>query len=556
MQRKIIRGLPGALVAGTLSLAGGAAQAQAACDTATAEGLVPDGTSVTAVSHVEGGEEAPVAHCLISLTTAERTGADGQPYAVMFEIRLPDEWNGDFVHQFNGGNDGAVVPAFGPLLSADSSDTALSRGYAVVSSDAGHEGDAQAETAGLAAGNRFGLDPEARRNYGYGAVAIVDPLARDVVEGFYGSEIGHAYGVGGSNGGRHAMIAAARMPEAFDGLLIGYPGFNLPKAAVQHAWDIQAFKSITGDVRTAFSTDDLSLVAEEMLAVCDGLDGLEDGIINDSPACQEAFDVTALACEDGQNAGCLAPEQTEVLARIHAGPTNSAGEQLYAPWVFDTGIGSGDWRFWKLESPIPPWDNMPLIAVMGAGSLATVFTTPPTEVGGSPTELEAFLLEFDFDEDAPKIYASDDAFTESAMEMMTPPGADDPELAEFRDAGAKMIIVHGISDPVFSVVDTIDWYEALDANNGGNAAEFARLYTVPGMPHGAGANSTGDFDLFTALVDWVESGEQPGAIVAGTFPGSEAEANLGSITRPLCPYPQVARYESGDEARAESFTCE
>ncbi|WP_373354347.1 tannase/feruloyl esterase family alpha/beta hydrolase [Pseudoroseicyclus sp. CXY001] len=554
----MFRSLKGALLAGAATLLGQAAFAEALpCDESLAGALgLAEGTRVTAVAHIDAGGEMPVAHCQVSLVTAERTGADGQDYAIRFELRLPDEWNGSFVHQFNGGNDGAVVPAMGGLLGADTSDTALSRGYAVTSSDAGHDGTAQEETAGLAAGNRFGLDPEARRNYGYGAVATVDPLARQVVEAFYGAGIDKAYGIGGSNGGRHAMIAAARMPEAFDGLLIGYPGFNLPQAAVQHAWDVQSVKPVTGDIRTAFAPEDLALVSDAILAACDGLDGLEDGIVGDSAACQGAFDLAAVQCEAGANEGCLSEAQVTALGRMFEGPTNSAGEPLYTNWAWDTGLSSGDWRFWKLESPIPPWGNMPLIAVMGAGSLSYIFTTPPTEVGGSPEELEAYLLGFDFDEDAPKIYASDETFGESAMEAMTPPGADDPELAAFRDAGGKMIIVHGVSDPVFSVLDTISWYEALDANNGDAAEDFAMLYTVPGMPHGTGAASTGDFDLMSALEAWVEEGTAPGPIAAATLAGSEAEATLGAISRPLCPWPQVARYEGGDEASADSFTCE
>lgn len=510
---------------------------------------------VTTAQPEPAGEESPVDHCLVRGHIDERIGVNGKPYAVSFELRLPDQWNGRFIHQFNGGNDGAVVPAFGPLLNGDPDDNALSRNYAVVSSDAGHDGSANPD-AGLASGAMFGFDPEARADYGYGAVAKLNPVATALVETYYGEEIAFSYGVGGSNGGRHALVQATRLPDAFDGLLAAYPGFNLPRAAVQHAWDVQAFHAINGDIRTAFAPEDLQLVADAILDACDALDGLEDGIIADMHGCQAAFDISVLACEAESDGNCLSEMQIEALAKIHAGPANSAGEQLYSEWAWDRGLASGDWRFWKLESPIPPWDNLPLIAVMGSSSLATIFSNPPFEVDGDPASLQQFLLDYDFDDDAPRIDATDDVFAESPMEFMTPTDSDDPEMAGFRDAGGKMIVYHGISDPVFSVLDTINWYEMLDANNGGSAGEFVRLYTVPGMGHGPGSPAADKFDAFTALVEWVENGTAPQHLVATATPDNQYVPELIGVTRKLCPYPQVARYTGGAEDSHESFTCE
>lgn len=537
-------------------LASGVAQADPLdCNTLDANALGVAEVTIASSEAVPAGGDAPVGHCLIRGSTQQRTGLDGSSYAIDFELRLPSDWNGRFVHQFNGGNDGAVVPAFGPLLSGNQGDTALSRNYAVVSSNAGHAGDANPDAA-LAGGARFGFDPEARKNYGYGAVEVLQPLAERMVEAYYGAEIAYSYGVGGSNGGRHAMVAASRLPDSFDGLLVGYPGFNLPKAAIQHAWDVQAFLSVSDTVAEAFSREDLALVSSSILAACDGLDELEDGLINDVDACQSAFDIGSLSCAAGSTNQCLTPEQVSALTKIHAGPSNSKGEQLYSPWVWDSGIASGDWRFWKLESGIPPWGNGSLIMVMGSSSLAQIFMTPPTEVDGSPEALLDYLRNFDFDTDAPKIFASDATFTESAMEFMTPPGADDPELAELREAGGKMIVFHGVSDPVFSVVDTTEWYRRLDANNADAAEDFVRYYRVPGMAHGANGPATTDYDFFSALVAWVENGSAPEAVVAGVVPeNEEAMAALGAIERPLCPYPQVAGYVDGDAASAESFAC-
>lgn len=536
--------------------AGGAAAEPMACDGLTAEALGLTGVTITEAAAVPAGEDSPAAQCRVRGVMDERTGADGASYALSFELALPEDWNGSFVHQFNGGNDGAVVPATGALGAGSGDTPPLARGYAVVSSDAGHSGRAFPD-AGLAGGARFGLEFEARKDYGYDAVPTLDPVARAAVEAFYGEPIDHAYGVGCSNGGRHGMVALERMPEAFDGVLIGAPGFNLPRAAIQHALDVQALSSVTGELATGFPPEDLKLVADGVRAACDGLDGLEDGLVMHTAQCQATFEVETLQCGEGTNEPCLSAGQVDALRAIHAGPRGAGGEQLYADWAWDTGIEGFDWRMWKLESPIEPWGHLPIIAVMGAASLAQVFTVPPTEVAGDPESLKAFLLDFDIAGEAAKIDATSEAFPESAMDVMTPPSADDPTLAEFREAGGRALIYHGVSDPVFSVNDTIAWYEKLDANNGGRAAEFVGFYPVPGMNHCDGGPAPDLFDLFGALTAWVEHGESPGAItVAARTDNAEVPGALAGAERLLCPYPQVASYQGGDETAAASFVCE
>lgn len=523
-------------------------------------GLTPramglDDVTFTEVSAVPAGKDSPAAQCRIRARTAERTGSDGRPYALSFELALPDGWNGDFVHQFNGGNDGEVKPATGGRLAGTGEASALARGFAVVSSDAGHDGKADPD-GGLAGGSSFGFDFEARRMYGYKAVEILQPLARRMVETYYGKPVAHAYGIGCSNGGRHAMVAAARLPEAFDGLLVGAPGFNLPRAAVQHAHDVQSLKPVTGDIRTAFSPGDLSLVATAIRQGCDALDGLKDGLVADWQGCQSRFDITALQCAEGQDTACLRAEQVTALQAIHAGPRDAKGDPIYSDWAWDAGIEGGDWRFWKLESTVPSWESQPIIAVMGAASLAQVFTVPPTPVEGNPAALEKFLLDFDIAARAGRIDATDADFPESPMQLMSPPGADDPTLAGFRAAGGKMILYHGVADPVFSVKDTAAWYARLDANNGGRAADFARFYPVPGMNHCEGGPSADLFDLLTPLVDWVERDRAPEAVTAlARAENADLPDTLRGASRPLCPAPQVARHDGGDPALAGSFQC-
>ena len=507
---------------------------------------------------IDKRDKSPINHCVVRGQIGAHTGIDGKSYAISFELRLPDDWNGDFVHQFNGGNDGFVVPALGQVMGADRTQTALGRGFAVVSSDSGHDAMANKD-AGLVGGALFGLDPQARRDYGYTAVETLNPAALKIVETYYGKPVRFRYGIGGSNGGRHALVEAERMPGAFNGLLVGYPGYRLPKAAVQHGWDVQAMKPITGDIRTAFTPAAMNVLKKGILAACDALDGLKDGFVADSAACQQKFEITTLECKANQTDDCLSGAQIKALSTMQKGPHNSKGEQLYSSWIWDTGMASDNWRGWTFDGGKAPDGTalMPRIVALGGPSLAYVFMTPPVKIGGTVDEVENCLLHFNFDTDAPKIFDKTADYSESSYDFMVPPGADNPDLAAFRDAGGKMIVFHGNSDPVFSVVDTIDWYKKLDANNGGKAKNFARFYEVPGMPHGAGGPSTDDFDMFAALVNWVEDGKAPEAIVAGVTAGNkEGQETLGDVKRKLCPYPQVARYTGSDPKSADSFTCQ
>jgi feruloyl esterase len=531
--------------------------AQQACTAIAADSLGLDNLQFTLAALVTSDPQFP-AYCLLQGSVNERTGIDGKPYAIGFEMRLPTAWNGRFLYQANGGNDGAVVPAIGDS-NATNGISALARGFAVLSTDAGHNGnDPVNADLGLVAGNVFGLDPQARSDYGYATTGAMMPIANSIIATYYGTDPAYAYMFGCSNGGRHGMVAASRYPEYFDGILAGSPGFNLPRAAVQHAWDVQSFQIANPDIRQSFSTEDMALVSQRVVAVCDALDGASDGLVNDLRQCQDVFDPSELVCAATKDATCLSADQVTALDRSMSGPTNSAGEQLYSDWPYDGGMGAGDWRFWKIESRIPPWDSYPLIATLGAGSLSYIFTTPPTLTAGDPAALVNFLTEFDFDEDAPGIFATDETFSESAMEFMTPTDEDDPMLAEFQASGGKLLIYHGQSDAVFSANDTINWYEELAANNEGDASDFARLFMVPGMNHCSGGPATDRFDALSALMTWVEADQAPDQLIASVNPNNpELPPDWSrSRTRPLCPWPKIAKYVGDDIEAVTSFQCE
>ncbi len=547
----------GALVAAAAAIAI-PAQAQPAltCDAASFTRLELPATRIISAAPVAADARAG-AHCMVRGAVNERTGTDGKPYAIGFEMRLPERWNGRYFHQVNGGNDGAVVPAYGGL-GGSQPDNALARGYATLSSDSGHDGQANRD-AGLISGNLFGFDHQARLDYGYAANVTLTPLAKTIVERYYGRRPEYSYMVGCSNGGRHALVGATRLANEFDGFLAGAPGYNLPQVSLQHAWDIQSFSQAGSDIKTAFSRDVMRAVADGVRAQCDALDGAADGMVGALAACRQTFDPKRLTCSASNDAGCLTPPQVAALERSFAGPTDPNGRPLYSRWLFDTGLSSNDWRNWKVESGIPGFDGSPLIATLGAGSLGQVFTTPPTTLAGTPQALLAYLRGFDFARDAQKILAVTPAYPMSAMDFMAPTDWRDPRLAELKAAGGKVIVYHGVSDGAFSVQATIDWYDRVRANNNANVTDFARFYPVPGMAHCGGGPATDRFDAFSALVAWVERGSAPGDLTATVrADNQELPADWSKTrSRPLCDWPKVARYRgTGDVESAASFVCE
>jgi feruloyl esterase len=531
-----------------------------ACSQVTSTSLAIADVEIVSSKMQAAGEGLPE-HCILTGAVNRRTGADGKSYAIHFELRLPIEWNGRFLHQVNGGNDGVVVPALGdkPDGFASGGSVPLARGFAVLSSDSGHSGsDPANKSFGLAASAAFGLDPQARRDYGYAADMTLAPVARKIIAMQYGRQPTYNYMAGCSNGGRHTMVAAGRMPEKYDGFLVGNPGFDLPRAAIQHAWDVQAFAKVDPDIRKSITKEDAQLVASRITEACDALDGVKDGLTANLSACQKAFDWKSLACTEGRTDGCLSEAKIDALKTSLAGPRNSKGEALYSDWPLDGGIGTGNWRAWKVESPVASWNHYPIIATMGAASLNYIFSTPPVRVEGINEKLVEALEHFDFDRDAPKIYAKDETFTESAMDFMAPPDVDSPKLVKLHEAGHRMIIYHGQADPVFSLNDTIRWYQRLNANAHGQADSFVRLFTVPGGTHCGGGVALDKFDALSALMDWVEKGKAPEQIVATVNPANkEVPASWSPRrTRPLCPYPSYASYSgSGDVEDAASFVC-
>lgn len=510
---------------------------------------VASAVTVTAGTLSLGGQGV-AEHCLVKGAMYKRTGIDGKEYAIGFEMRLPKDWNGRYYYQANGGLDGSVSTAQGALGGGPLTG-ALAQGFAVISSDAGHTG---AQTTA------FGFEPVARLDYGYQAVAKLTPMAKELIKTAYGKVPDRSYIGGCSNGGRHTMVAAARYADQYDGFLAGAPGYNLPKAAVANIWSSQQFAKIMtagatvpngtstiADLSTGFTAGERTMVAKKILDKCDALDGIADGLVQDVAACQRTFSLSTdvPTCSAARDGTCLTAAQKAVVADIYAGAKTTTGTAIYNNWWFDPGIAGSGWATWKYVNSIA-------LDPLAAG---TVFRAPPAFISNS--------LTVSIDDLAAQIYATNATFTEAGMTFMTPPNA--TNLATLKTRGAKMMVYHGASDPIFSAADTASWYAGLTSNNNGDATNFARFYPIPGMNHCSGGPAVDQFDMLTPLVNWVEKGVAPENIVAtargtGNAGGVNAELPVDwakARSRPLCAYPKVAKYVgSGDKELAASFACQ
>lgn len=515
---------------------------------------VIDSATPVAAGTLRQGADAVAAHCLVTGSMHRRTGSDSREYAIGFEMRLPQAWNGRFYYQGNGGLDGNIPPALGALGGGPLTG-ALMQGFAVISSNAGHTA---AQTP------FFGLEPTARLDYGHQAVAKLTPMAKALVAAAYGRPPDRSYIGGCSNGGRHAMVAAARLGEQYDGYLVGAPGYRLPYAALAQLWGAQQWSRIATagattrhpmnpnatipDLGSGFTAQERQAVARSILQRCDALDGARDGMVQAVQACQAAFDVKrdVPACAGARDGQCLTAAQKEVVAAVFGGARTPTGQTLYSPFPYDPGVAGNNWATWKFANAL----------VLDPVAVGSVFTAPPAPVDTRSADLD-FLLR--------KVHAVDGPYRESGADLMMPPGQQDPRnLAPLAQRGARMVVYHGVSDPVFSAEDTRQWIERLDRAMAGRGAEFARYFPVPGMNHCSAGPAADQFDLLAPLVRWVEQGVAPQAVSAsvrgaGNPGGANAELPAdwsGQRTRPLCAYPTVARYAgSGSLDDAANFSC-
>ncbi|MDU8923331.1 tannase/feruloyl esterase family alpha/beta hydrolase [Pasteurellaceae bacterium LIM206] len=475
-----------------------------------------DSDAAAALSGASGTDEKLIPHCLVEGEIDSRTGVNSRHYGSQFQLRLPENWNNKFLFQGGGGMDGFVGAAIGSIPIRSSTATpALQRGYAVVSTDSGHSGrDAT-----------FAEDQQARIDLSYAAIGKVTGVAKQIIAQVYAKKPSKSYFMGCSNGGRSALIAAQRYPTEFDGVMVGNPGFRLSRAALNAVWETNHYNAAApsngqGDkiLADALSQKDFDTIVKAVLKKCDAKDGLADGIINAWEKCDFNPDSLKKA---------LGKEKLALIKAVFGGPKNSKGEAIYTGFPFDTGIAAKGWRAWKLGNSQTAEPNS-AFATMAMSSVNHLFMTP--------YQPQFDLSKFNWDKDVVK-----------TAQMAAMYDAVSTDYSTFNARGGKLIIIEGVSDPVFSALDLRNWFRQLQADNP-NSGEFARLFMVPGMNHCGGGPATDNFDPLTALENWTDKGEAPERLIATgkSFPAR---------SMPLCAYPKVATYTQGDQNKAESFVC-
>ena len=427
-------------------------------------------------------------------------------------LLLPDAkaWNGKLLTAGVGGQAGQVNEV--------EMRRALGRGYAAASTDAGHK---VADTHWLL------KSPRRAANYAWRANHLLAIDAKAVVRAFYGAPLRRSIFVGCSGGGRQALTEVQRFPEDYDAVIAGAPGPKTPEMSARRMWEMVQHTRFTGVLQQA----DWTRIAAEAVRRCDALDGLSDGVIEDPRRC--TFRPRDMACAHAAEAGCLTPDQVALAERVYAPLVDENGRRI------DDGLLPG--------VPVSP-ALVPEPFTPGPAYLASVLFGDG--VHGDPQW------------DARQFRLADDL---PAIDRLMDLHADDPDIRKFTARGGKLILFQGWADGLVSALPTVDYYEAVRAKLGAEAADGAvRLFMIPGMGHCVGGDATDRFggvgkdglprdpghDMLSALELWADGGPAPERIVAAKM---EGEAVVR--TRPLCAYPKQARYAGGDANDAASFAC-
>jgi feruloyl esterase len=469
-----------------------------------------DGIVAIAARIVAATPETPQ-HCRVTGTIAPE---------VAFEINLPDRWNRRF---YMTGNGGLAGDALDTPNNADRTG-ALMNGFVMARTNTGH--DARKEPSGS-----FILsDPQKAIDYAYRAVHVTAETAKKIATDYYAKPITFSYWNSCSNGGRQGLLEAQRFPDDFDGIVANAPWVDQTGFTIGAIWNQKAVTDVP------VSAAKINLVAEKAIAKCDEIDGLKDGLIDDPRKCSfdPARDVPA--CREGSDTpDCLTSAQAAAIKKVYSGPV-SQGKAFFPGYMVGSealtpgqnGANSG----W-LGPIIPAQPNAkPADFNLAEGVMRYLVLDPP--------QAEYDTLKVDFDQAAKTI----ERWSKLA-------DAKDADLSKFRKSGGKLIMTYGWADTILQPLQGVRYYESVAAKHGKDTADFVRLFMVPGMAHCGGGVGPDRNDAVTAVIDWVEKGQAPDHLIATKMTNGQPVR-----TRPLCPYPQVARYKGqGSIDDAASFSC-
>jgi feruloyl esterase len=413
---------------------------------------------------------------------------------IEMEVWMPAEnWNGKFQAVGNGGWAGTISYA--------AMATALQEGYATASNDTGHKGGSAL----------FAIDhPEKLVDFAYRAVHEMTVQSKALITRFYSRPARLSYWNGCSTGGRQGLMSAQKYPEDFDAIVAGAPANYQTHL---HTWDLSVAVPVAKNPAAAVPAPKLQLVNTAVVNACDALDGVKDGLLTDPRACK--FDVAALQCRAGDAEDCLTAPQVETVKRLYAPARTSSGEVVFPGKAPGSELG---------------WTANQSLSALPSGSFMVAYNNAKWDATG-----------FDLDRDLKVV---DD-------KVGTIVNATNPDLRAFKARGGKLLLYHGWNDTAISPGNAIDYYSSVLKKMGGRQDDFVRLYMAPGMNHCGGGVGPNQVNWMAALERWRESGDAPERLDAYRVANNRVD-----MTRPLCPYPQVAQYKgTGSTNDAENFTC-
>jgi feruloyl esterase len=430
--------------------------------------------------------------CRVTATLTPSSDSD-----IKVEVWLPASgWNGKFQAVGNGGWAGVISYA----AMAD----ALRGGYATASTDTGHVGGR----------GTFALDhPEKLIDFSWRSEHEMTLKAKALIQTFYSTAPRLSYWNGCSTGGRQGLKEAQMFPNDYDGIIAGAP-------ANRTAISLWIADAVLKDPASYIPPAKYSVIHQAALAACDAADGLKDGLIEDPAKCH--FDPAGLLCKGTDGPSCLTDAQVAAAKKIYSPATNPrTGAELFSSLVPGTELGWG-------------------IQAQGPEPSANIYDQYRYVVF---KDANWDWKTFDFDKDV----ARGDRPENVIM------NATNPDMKAFFSHGGKLLLYHGWSDPQVPTLNTIKYYKGVVKNLGGadKAADRVRLFLAPGMGHCGGGEGPSVFDKIGPLERWVEQGSAPAVLTASHVVDGKVDR-----TRPLCPYPQVARYKgTGSSDDAVNFEC-
>jgi feruloyl esterase len=460
---------------------------------------------------VAGADDAPE-HCRLSGILAPEIG---------FEVNLPSRWNRRFYMIGNGGYAGDAPDNPGRVAQRSE---ALRLGFVIATTNTGHDARKEPQATFVMS------NPQKAIDYAYRAVHLTADTAKRIAARYYSKPVAYSYWNSCSNGGRQGLIEAQRYPQDFDGIVANAPWVDQTGFIAGAVWNQRAL------AETPIPPEKLPMIAGKVMAKCDGIDGLADGLIDDPRRCDFSPGRDLPICAAGADGhDCVTSAQARTLEKIYGGPVS--GDRPYFPGFMygSEAIAPGP------NGPASGWLNMIVprqadvkpadFGLAESGLKYLVFDPPRPEYD---------YLTFDFDKDVPLL-----------ERWGTIANADNPDLSAFRRRGGKLIMTYGWADQILQPMMGVSYYERALAANGSGTADFFRLFMIPGMAHCAGGVGPDRHDAVTAVIDWVEKGKTPDSMVASKVVDGKVVR-----TRPLCPYPQVARYKgTGSVDEAASFAC-